>query len=184
MKERLFFALWPDPGRQRAWHRLGREVAEAGRPVAAANLHLTLLFLGEVDGQRRRCLEAVARQAAGVAAPFELTLERWGHWRRSRVVWLGPRRTPPPLARLVSSLRQGAQTRCELPAEAHPFRPHVTLARGVRAAPDRWPELEPQRWPVEDFVLVRSLLRTSAPPRYTVVARWPLAGAEAPNAAL
>ncbi len=54
---RLFFALTlPDAMQQEIvqW-RAGHFSPEAGRPVAAANLHLTLAFLGEVSATNPRC---------------------------------------------------------------------------------------------------------------------------------
>ena len=59
------------------------------------------------------------------------------------------------------------------PREDRPYRPHVTLAREVRRLDER---LLPRAFPWEsaDFVLVESL-SVAEPPRYKVVARWPLA---------
>lgn len=54
---RLFFALTlPDAMQQEIvqW-RAGHFSPEADRPVAAANLHLTLAFLGEVSATKSRC---------------------------------------------------------------------------------------------------------------------------------
>ncbi|WP_312181746.1 2'-5' RNA ligase family protein, partial [Pantoea sp. CTOTU46764] len=54
--QRLFFALeLPAPLQQQLvqW-RADNFAAEAGKPVAAANLHLTLAFLGEVSDETSR----------------------------------------------------------------------------------------------------------------------------------
>jgi 2'-5' RNA ligase len=42
---------------------------DAGRPVAAANLHLTLAFLGEVSADKQRALSAMADASASRALP-------------------------------------------------------------------------------------------------------------------
>jgi 2'-5' RNA ligase len=57
--KRLFFAIeLPDATRQEVvrW-RAEHFPQDAGRPVAAANLHLTLAFLGEVSAEKQRALE-------------------------------------------------------------------------------------------------------------------------------
>jgi 2'-5' RNA ligase len=60
--------------------------------VAAANLHLTLAFLGEVSADKQRALSAMAGR---IRQPgFTLTLDDAGQWLRSRVVWLGTRQPP------------------------------------------------------------------------------------------
>lgn len=60
---RLFFALTlPDAMQQEIvqW-RAGHFSPEAGRPVAAANLHLTLAFLGEVSATKIPGVTAASR---------------------------------------------------------------------------------------------------------------------------
>ena len=54
--KRLFFAIeLPTPlQRQIVRWRADHFPPEAGRPVAAANLHLTLAFLGDVSAEKQR----------------------------------------------------------------------------------------------------------------------------------
>ncbi|MDH5265059.1 MAG: RNA 2',3'-cyclic phosphodiesterase, partial [Betaproteobacteria bacterium] len=65
---RLFFALWPDAAARAALADLARATANryGGRAVPAANLHLTLVFLGEVDPAR---IAALRRAVDGLASP-------------------------------------------------------------------------------------------------------------------
>ena len=73
---------------------------EAGRPVAADNLHLTLAFLGEVSAEKEKALSLLAGR---IRQPgFTLTLDDAGQWLRSRVVWLGMRQPPRGLIQLCS----------------------------------------------------------------------------------
>jgi 2'-5' RNA ligase len=63
---RLFFALRPASGPGDALAALARRIAPVtgGRPVARANLHLTLLFLGELDaGSASAAIDAGAAAA-------------------------------------------------------------------------------------------------------------------------
>ncbi|WP_409160988.1 RNA 2',3'-cyclic phosphodiesterase [Pectobacterium sp. B2J-2] len=127
---RLFFALsLPEITQQEIirW-RAERFPPEAGRPVAAANLHLTLAFLGDVSEQKTQVLQTLAGR---IRQPtFSLTLDDAGHWPRPGVVWLGCRRAPRGLLQLAELLRsQAARNGCH--QTALPFHPHITLLRGA-----------------------------------------------------
>lgn len=174
--QRLFFALWPDPALRRRLFRDTRRLVRrsGGRPVAEENLHLTVLFLGSTDAQRRGCFEAAA--AALCTPRFTLVVDTVGFWPGARVLWLGSAHPPQPLLTLARSLRE-ACTACGLPPEARAFRPHVTLARKVA----QWKgavAAAPLSWPVGELCLVESIT-DRAGARYRVVRRWPLA--DAPN---
>ena len=58
--------------------------------------------------------------------------------------------------------------------ERRPFAAHVTLIRKARA-PSTLPPLPQVDWPVNEFVLVRSIL-SSEGSRYAVLERFPLQG--------
>ena len=92
--KRLFFALeLPKAIQKQIIHwRAAHFADDAGRPVAADNLHLTLAFLGDVSAEKQRALSAMAGRIQ--QPPFTLTLDDAGQWLRSRVVWLGTRQPP------------------------------------------------------------------------------------------
>lgn len=126
--KRLFFAIdLPDDARAQiiAW-RAAHFASEDGRPVAAANLHLTLAFLGDVSNDKQR---ALAQLAGRIRQPgFTLHLDDAGQWLRSRVVWLGMRQPPRGLLQLANMLRaQAARSGCY--QSPQPFHPHITLLR-------------------------------------------------------
>lgn len=126
--KRLFFAIdLPDDARAQiiAW-RAAHFASEDGRPVAAANLHLTLAFLGDVSSDKQR---ALAQLAGRIRQPgFTLHLDDAGQWLRSRVVWLGMRQPPRGLLQLANMLRaQAARSGCY--QSPQPFHPHITLLR-------------------------------------------------------
>ncbi len=151
---RLFFALWPDA---LSCPRLGTRAAElaaeaGGRAVPAANIHVTLAFLGEVDAERVALVHAVA---TGIELqPFRLELDRLGWFSGARVGWAAPSQLPEALADLQAALR------CELSARGfvlddRPFAPHATLVRRIeRAVEPR--RIEPIGWRVEEIVLAQS----------------------------
>ncbi|WP_034949670.1 RNA 2',3'-cyclic phosphodiesterase [Erwinia oleae] len=171
-QKRLFFGIeLPRESRQSIiqW-RAETFAAEAGRPVAAENLHLTLAFLGEISEERSLMLQHSAGRIRQPA--FTLTLDDAGHWPRSGVVWLGPKRAPRGLLQLAELLRsQAARSGC--PQSTLPFHPHVTLLRNASQ-----PVALPPRnfsWPfrVSRFALYHSSY-SQGRTRYGEVAHWPL----------
>jgi len=169
---RLFFALWPDGRTREALAKLQAALPlRGGRPMRSENIHLTLAFIGDVDGDTRDCL---IRQARGVrAAPLAFAIERVGHFPRPGVVWVGPQRTPDALIELVAGLN-AALAPCGYQPERRPFRAHLTLFRKV-ARPPRPLDFAPIEWPVEAFCLVESLPEEGGV-RYAVIEQFPLAG--------
>jgi len=58
-----------------------------------------------------------------------------------------------------------------LPVDDRPHVPHVTLLRNT--AGGEIPACEPVRWPVSEFVLVKSVTEPEGA-HYEVIRRWPL----------
>lgn len=169
--ERLFFALWPDDDFRHQLHRHCKSLLRhaGGRPVSTENQHITLAFLGNVDAQQHRCIEAMADAVR--CEPFELVLDKAGHWARSRVLWITSTQTPEPLTALAAALHTGARD-CGLQMEARPYRAHLTLKRKLARAPQVL-EFRTLRWHVESFVLVRSMTYQQGV-QYEVIREWPL----------
>lgn len=142
-----------------------------GRGMRGDSLHLTLVFVGEVDLKR---LEELADRAARVCfAPFEFQLDKAMCWHHNRIGHLTCTRPPEPLLALVSQLERGLEG-LDIPFDHRPYRPHVTLLRNADCKNGN-PALEPIRWEARDFVLVRSTLRADGA-RYEELGRWPLLG--------
>ncbi len=103
------------------------------RWVAASNLHLTLVFIGEVD---EGTAEDIDGALTGIRAPaFELTLSgvgHFGHGRRARALWAGV--VPDEALRRLQEKVVVALTHAGVAVERRKFKPHVTLAR-LRNAP-------------------------------------------------
>lgn len=132
------------------------------RWAAADQLHLTLRFIGEVDGATAEDV------AAGLSSlrfqPFELRLRCVGqfHHRRSGALWAGvdPRE---PVAALAARVDR-AVCSAGLAAESRAFVPHVTLARWSGPAPYLQPwlarhgALSSPPWTVNAFTLFESHL--------------------------
>jgi 2'-5' RNA ligase len=171
---RLFFALWPDESMRQAMVRATREAARAcgGRPVPAANLHVTLVFLGSVPERRLPRLAAIAREAAGLAGgtcahepssraaascaagAFELAFDRLEYWRAAHLLCALPAEPPRPLAALARALLERLAADGFAP-DLKPFRPHVTVVRKV-ARPGSVGDMHPVVWRFTDLALVES----------------------------
>ena len=170
--KRLFFAIeLPADVREQivAW-RAAHFPGEAGRPVAADNLHLTLAFLGEVSADKQKALAALAGR---IRQPgFTLTLDDAGQWLRSRVVWLGTPRSPRGPLQLAETLRaQAARSGCY--QSPRPFHPHITLLRDASHAVALPPPGFCWSFPVSEFGLYASSF-TRGRTRYTPLQRWTL----------
>lgn len=105
-----------------------QEGLPGARWVDPDNLHLTLRFIGEVDGDQAHDLDAALSQVR--AARFPLTLagvDRFGQGRKSRALWVGVAPVPE-LDRLQRKIEQAVQA-AGLAPEGRKFKAHVTLAR-------------------------------------------------------
>lgn len=171
-KRRLFFALWPDEAtRAKLAAFLAKLPAGAGRDMRAANLHLTLAFLGDCEEGLLPCLESVGDALDG--AGFTLTLDQLGHFREARVLWLGCSHPPEALLALQARLTEQLTQRCGLAPPPQRFLPHLSLRRAVYH-PCPWPEgAVPLRWSVDSFTLVESIPGPDGV-TYLPIHLWPL----------
>lgn len=123
---RLFAALpIPDPVAQELM--LWQGGVPGARWQNREQLHLTLRFIGEVDGRDARAIDDAL---AGIEAPaFELQFHGVGQFgnKQPHTLWVAarPNEWLDHLARKVDT----AIRRVGQPQDAHKFTPHVTLAR-------------------------------------------------------
>ena len=111
-----------------------RGVAPDARWVRPESLHVTLKFIGErptddVAGIKQALMEMKAE-------PLQLKFRGYGFFpgaKAARVFWLGID-SGPQLASLANSVDERL-FKTGIPKEAHPFSPHLTLARSGSGAP-------------------------------------------------
>jgi len=130
------------------------------------NLHLTLVFLGDVARDNIPQLTAIAAQQRAIA--FDLEFGAIRYWQHNRIVWAAPQAVPPPLSGFVAAL-ESALSEAGFDFDHRPYVPHVTLIRDARP-PLALPALRFD-WPVRDFVLVEAV-RDERGAAYRVLARW------------
>lgn len=146
---RLFVALsLPDEIRD----QLGdlEQPLPGARWVPPENFHLTLRFIGEVDGGLAHDIDAALLDVDGRG--FELKLTGLGHFgdgQKTRSLYAAAAPSEP-LSRLQQKVDQALQ-RLGLAPEGRKFKPHVTLAR-FRSGAASMPHLE-------QFLVANSLFR-------------------------
>lgn len=160
---RLFIAIELPDELKRKLERLRMEIPGV-RWVPAEQLHLTLVFLGEVDEATTAILTAQLAQIQTGA--FELSPCGIGCFpdrRRPRVVWLGVK-PEPKLLSLAQAVQQTVMA-AGIILEERPFSPHLTLARLKPPAAreldvflDRHVTTTLTPFPVQEFTLFQSRL--------------------------
>lgn len=133
------------------------------------NIHLTLVFLGDVETGRIPDVRASAQTVA--AQRFELAIDNVHYWRHNRIVWTAPKECPHPLLTLVADL-ESALKNSGFRFDERPYLPHITLLRNARRAP-AVQTIAGIPWHIADFALVQSLHRDNASV-YEVMQNWPL----------
>ena len=151
---RLFFALWPPVETAGALHRWASEVCaeSGGKATLMENIHLTLAFLGEADPA-----PAIVAARAIQGQRHELPVDVARYVKKNEMVWVAPATLPAELAHLATDLHRSLRD-AGFALEERPFAAHVTLIRRARM-PKSIPPLPTVRWPVAEFLLMRS--RTS-----------------------
>jgi 2'-5' RNA ligase len=168
--KRLFLALWPDETVRTQLALLSEQVVM--QPVLAANLHMTLVFMGASNQTQAACVSEFAAKIC--AEPFEIKLDFLSGFPKPGIQWLGCQQEPSALLQLADQL-QAALPVCGYPSETRGYVPHVTLSRKVKQSQFQAIET-PIYWQVEDFVLVESCAE-KAGVRYRVIEKWRLGNA-------
>ncbi|MGV2896000.1 RNA 2',3'-cyclic phosphodiesterase [Achromobacter sp. AGC78] len=176
---RLFFALWPSPPLAASlaeWAQAARPHC-GGRVMRTETLHLTLAFLGPVEAQLADALAAATPDRC--VPPGELELDRYGVFKRQRILWAGPREAgpreagpreaPAPLQAMHDGLWHWLAD-YGLAAPPQPFRPHVTLLRNIERDDPPPPPPDALIWRYDRLVLVASESQTGGS-RYRLVAQ-------------
>jgi 2'-5' RNA ligase len=131
---RLFVALAiPDPVAQRLMLLQGG--VPGARWQSREQLHLTLRFIGEVEGPD---VSAIDDALAGIVAPdFSLQLHGVGQFGNQQPHSLLALARPNPALDHLQRKVDNAIRRVGVAADTHKFTPHVTLARLRHPDPDK-----------------------------------------------
>jgi len=165
--KRLFFALWPsDKVRKQIDSFNGSIPSTHLKKVKADNLHVTLVFLGNVDTES----ELMLRQGVGdiKVKPFDLHFDQLAFWSKPRVLCLLTQHYDEQLLMLFNALKCKVE-QCGIQTEDRPYKPHITVARKACEFIDT--KKFSIEWPVQSFCLVESCSTTDGV-RYQVLQRW------------
>jgi len=134
---RVFFGLELDaPTAVKIADWRDRQFAHTGRPVPAANFHITLAFVGELreTALEQLCLSVDDWLAGNSMRGNGFDLDQTGYWQKPGIYWLGPARWPQQLTQLSDKLA-GLASRVGGKREKGNFQPHITLFRRCAEAP-------------------------------------------------
>jgi len=151
LSTRLFFALWPDDAVREKLIALRQSYLQDKncRPTHVDNLHMTLVFLGNIP------LDKVDYVVAGAdkvqASSFTLHVDSVCAWQHNSILWAGVSQIDEKALQLAKTLRQVVRN-CDLNVEKRTWQPHITLARRYPQGPTTPVMHEAFAWRVSDFV--------------------------------
>ena len=158
--------------------------------VAPESMHITLLFLGEVDDRELHAVCKAVKAAAAGEPPFALRVSGVGAFpnaRRPKVVWGGITDGADPLQRLHAALEAEMLELGCYRTEERGYTPHLTLGRvtdaeagfALAAELPKRTEWQGGRATAEEVLVFSSEMERDGPV-YTVLGRAPLAGRAPP----
>ncbi|GAC20529.1 RNA 2',3'-cyclic phosphodiesterase [Paraglaciecola arctica] len=170
---RAFFGLSPDTKTKLAievWRNKAFPKFDA--PVAAANFHVTLAFLGQISPKQMDTLSEGVEQISDLHT-FNVSLNRVGYWSKPKALWLGCEDTQIEHLQLAKRLHQIANSvGLQLPKQDYVA--HLTLARKCASNPPA-SLIEPIfNWHNAEFHLYESVSGKKGV-SYHIRQSWPLA---------
>jgi RNA 2',3'-cyclic 3'-phosphodiesterase len=158
----------------------------AAKWVEPENLHITLLFLGEVNAREVPDICRVVADGAAAFSPFPMTLAGAGAFptpRRPRTLIAHVTEGADQLIALHDALEPPLMELGCYRREVRAFKPHLTIGRvrgktdnaGLSAAIRQFEAWEGGQSHVREVLVLSSQLRAEGP-EYTVLSRAPLRG--------
>jgi 2'-5' RNA ligase len=154
--------------------------------VDPASMHLTLLFLGEVEELEVVSICRIVKQQAGKLPPFTLELGGLGAFptpRRPKILWIGVTQGAEELTRLHDALEEPLLELGCYRREDRAYSPHLTLGRLTQedrgnawsSILAKYAEWEGGSTEITEVLVMRSELNRDGPV-YSVMGRAPLQG--------
>jgi 2'-5' RNA ligase len=168
---RLFLACWPDQTLQDLLDSLAQRLQKkhGGRKTVRENIHLTLIFLGQVHQHKEQQLRQQLRTLD--VKQFDLELDEAGAFTHCRINWVGPRKIPKGLKDLHQALKNISHG-LGIHTEERAYKPHVSLLRKAESQPEQ--AIEPIPWKVDRYCLIESKLKSDGV-QYDILEEFQLA---------
>ncbi|MEA3358179.1 MAG: RNA 2',3'-cyclic phosphodiesterase [Thermodesulfobacteriota bacterium] len=181
----LAFELAPDIKKQ--IETISKELRKSNLPVRwvkPENIHLTLIFLGDVEENLIEDIKAKVNEVVREMESFKIRLKGAGVFpglKRPRVVWVGLGGDIDRLSDLRDNLQSKLNALGFIP-ERRPFKPHLTLGRfkgrtkgenGLKNILERYYETKSDISCLKEFILFKSDLKPNGA-EYTKIFTWTL----------
>ncbi|GBE07008.1 MAG TPA: RNA 2',3'-cyclic phosphodiesterase [Gammaproteobacteria bacterium] len=172
---RLFLACWPDQSLQELLYDLARrlQLKHGGRRTERENIHLTLVFLGQVHREKEQQLRQRLRLLD--IKQFELELDQAGSFTHCRINWIGPSIVPQGLKELHSVLKRISRE-LGFHSDQRAYRPHISLLRNCHSEAEH--VMKPVQWKVNRFYLIESRQKRGGV-EYKIIEEFPPADEKA-----
>ena len=165
--KKLFFALWPSDETRKQIIRINQSIKTSDlKKVKQENLHVTLVFLGNVDAESEILIRQSVKDVS--VQPFVLHFDRLDFWRKPRILCLSAQQLNSQLLMLVDTLKSKVE-QCGIKTEERSYKPHITLARKAHKAINN--DAFSIEWPAQAFCLVESC-STPDGIHYQVLQHW------------
>ncbi len=183
-RTRTFLAIGIDKAVRQSVIHLQEELAQSGADVKwvePVNLHLTLLFLGEVDDRELVDICRATSKATAEIKKFSMALKGVGAFpnlRRPRNLWLGVEQGRESVLSVHAAIEAPLLDLGCYRREARPYSPHLTLGRvnsaegeeSVAPVLAKHAGRECGETQVSEVLIMSSKLKSSGP-EYTVIGR-------------
>ncbi|RPI74339.1 MAG: RNA 2',3'-cyclic phosphodiesterase [Desulfobacteraceae bacterium] len=189
MKFRSFLAFELSGPLKETMHRVSRELKKTAldaKWVKVDHIHLTLMFLGDIEEQSINQIDTAARAACGLYAPFSVSLKSMGCFpnkKKARVLWLGVGGDLSRMAGFQKILQKDLNP-LNVKEEDREFKPHLTLGRFrtpgnqshlLDSILQQYQNLTSPMISLAELVLFKSDLKPGGA-IYTKLKTWPLSG--------
>ncbi|WP_394201221.1 RNA 2',3'-cyclic phosphodiesterase [Shewanella waksmanii] len=133
MDKRIFLGFALNQQQQQDCLKIQQAIWASNKPVKAQNLHLTVLFIGQLNAlQLNKLSQYLDEQTSQQQfARFDIEFDRLIHWQKPQIIALGARLCPPALLHIHQSLGQFA-TSIASPVANQRYLPHITLFRKAK----------------------------------------------------
>jgi 2'-5' RNA ligase len=188
-RTRTFIAVETSPDIRASAGALQESLAKSGAQVkwtSPETMHITLLFLGEVDDRELHAVCRAVREVAATEPSFPLRVSGVGAFptpRRPKILWAGITEGAEELQRLYGKFEAELIDLGCYRKEERGYTPHLTLGRVQRETDEfalarELPKL--QAWDggrtvIEEVLVFSSVLQRTGP-EYTVLGRGELVG--------